>query len=214
MTSTKPARYGHLVVAIRHCGVTLTKELFLKRVSDKTPEETDHAWTVDDFLREHKTELLKHKQINANRYKFYPRSKKKANISEWDLSTLCFLLLKFCDLSPETRQDISSLQDLRNNVIHFGGTDDISEDIYESYIERLKGITDRCTKELDNHQLKSELENVILNDQNIQEEDVEEGEEELKQWFYEEQSFQVGIAIESDGKGIEFSFSMTFINDF
>jgi hypothetical protein len=85
-------RYGHLVIVIRHCGVILTKELFLKRVSDITPSGSENPGTVDDFLKKNKKELLVYKQIKSKEHMFYPGEMKKANVDEWELSTFCLLL--------------------------------------------------------------------------------------------------------------------------
>jgi hypothetical protein len=194
-------RYGHLVIVIRHCGVMLTKELFRKRVSDITPSGSDNPWTVDDFLKENKKELLAYKHIKSKEHMFYPEEMEKANVDEWELSTFCLLLLEFCTLPRKIRQDILCLKHLRNKVVHFGGTKDIPEGMYKSYIERMKGILRLCEEELNNEKLKTELDKIIENDQNIQEKEVEEGEKELKQWFIEDQTFNIGISIESDGKG-------------
>ncbi|XP_060569667.1 deoxynucleoside triphosphate triphosphohydrolase SAMHD1-like isoform X1 [Ruditapes philippinarum] len=195
-------RYGHMVIVIRHCGVMLTKELFLKRISDITPGKLDKPWTVDDFLKEYKKELLGYEHIKSKEHIFYPGEMEKAKVDEWDLSTFCLLLLEFCKLPRKIRQDILCLKHLRNKVVHFGGTKDIPESTYKNYIERMKGILRLCEEELNNKKLKSELDKIIENNQNIQQKDVEEGEKELKQWSIEDEKYNIGISIENNGKDV------------
>ncbi|XP_053398677.1 deoxynucleoside triphosphate triphosphohydrolase SAMHD1-like [Mercenaria mercenaria] len=203
MPAQRSAKYSHLIAVLHRCGFSITKELFLKRVQDFTPEGHDpFPWTVDHFLKNNKDKILKRELGKFQKLKLFPRYSKSTNVEFWDLNTLCFLLLHFCDLRKEIRQDIDLLRQLRNKLVHLG-EGDIPEYKYQTYLERLKGIISRCTTELNNPELLVELENVIENMQNVQMTNVEDEEKELKQWYFDDQTFHVGIEISQHGQDLD-----------
>ncbi|XP_053398679.1 deoxynucleoside triphosphate triphosphohydrolase SAMHD1-like isoform X2 [Mercenaria mercenaria] len=204
MPTHKPVKYSHLITVLHRCGRRITKELFLKRVQDLTPEGHEpFPWTVDQFLEANRETILKCRQGKDLKRKLFPGYARQTNVDYWDLTTFCFLLFNVCDLRPAVRQDINCLRQLRNKLVHLGGGD-VTDQKYQTYLDTMKGVLNRCTNELDKPELMAELENVIAESmQTVQVADVEEDEEELKQWYMEEQKFHVGIEIAQDGQDID-----------
>ncbi|XP_053384480.1 uncharacterized protein LOC123536304 isoform X2 [Mercenaria mercenaria] len=195
MPPQRPPKYGHLIIVVHRCGFRITKELFLKRVRDITPEGHDpFPWTVDHFLYRNREKILEKKIGKVLKLKLFPGYSKSTNIENWDLNTFCFLLVHFCGLEKRVRQDIDFLRKIRNTLVHLGDGD-IDDQKYKTYIDRIKGITSRCSTELKNPELEVELENVIKEMENVQLADVEEGEEKLKEWFFDERKYRVWIEI-------------------
>ncbi|XP_053398678.1 deoxynucleoside triphosphate triphosphohydrolase SAMHD1-like [Mercenaria mercenaria] len=199
MPPTKAPKYGHLFIAVQRCGLRITKELFLKRVRDITPEGHDpFPWTVDDFLYTNREKIIKHKLGEKLKQYLFPGHSKSTNLERLDLNTFCFLLIHFCGLEIRVRQDINRLRKLRNKLVHLGDGD-IDEYTYETDLDRIRGIISRCSNELNNPELAVELENVIKEIENVQLADFEKAREKLKEWMVDETKYRVWIKFTQEG---------------
>ncbi|XP_053391578.1 uncharacterized protein LOC128554332 isoform X2 [Mercenaria mercenaria] len=201
MPPPKAPKYCHLIYAVHRCGFRITKELFLKRVHDITPEGHDpFPWTVDDFLYTNREKILKHKLGEKLKQTLFPGHSKSTDLDRWDLNTFCFLLIHFCGLEERVNQDITFFRKLRNKLVHLGDGD-IDEHAYEVYLDRIEGIISRCSNELNNPELEAELKNVLKEIENVQLADFEKGREKLKEWLFDEKKY--GVWIKFTQKGID-----------
>ncbi|XP_053398673.1 uncharacterized protein LOC128556872 [Mercenaria mercenaria] len=197
MPPLRQPKYCHLITVFRHCGLKITKELFLKNVQDITPVGHDpFPWTVDDFLFQNKREIIKHrkdlKQI------LFPAFGKRTNLGDWDISTFCFLLIKICKLEGNSRQGIQNLRNVRNRLIHFG-EGDIDDQLYKRFIGMIEEIIDRCSEEIGNPALTKELRAVLNETEAVETAEIEEEEKKLREWYTDEHKYGLEYAITMRG---------------
>lgn len=201
MSIKKDVKYCRLILILCKCGKEITRAVFQKEVQNSTPDNHEpFPWTVDHFLDHKREDILKHEYGRLNRSKLFPGYAKAAKFDEWDITLLCFLLLKICSLHSKLSQDIECLRQLRNKLVHRGGEIGIPDKEYDTYMERINGVITRCSQEIGNTALCDDMQQYISQVETLNIEDVTKEEKILKQW-YETEDFRVAISIENTSAG-------------
>lgn len=181
MASHKSNKFKQIIVIIVGSGTKLTKAILQYYVQKSSPTNFNpYPWTLDHFLYENQTHILSTRTGKRKQRVFFPGFGKSTNLELWDLHMYCFVLTELCPLADAVRQDINNLKDLRNKVCHISKPV-IPDHIYDTYIDRIKGVVQRCTQVIGDKDLEVELFQYI--------EDVESGttdqpdaETQLREW--------------------------------
>lgn len=201
MPQTFLRKYGHLTAAVYQCGFRITKELFVKRVKDLTPPGFNPSpWTVDDFLHKKRDLILKHKLGKDLKENLFPGFSKPTDTEAWDLNTFCFLIIHFCKLRKDVKDDINLLRRLRNDLVHMAESAlDFDDATYETILDQIENIIKRCSQAMGTPELEDELRPCLKDTGIMQSADVEEIKAKLIKWLEDEEKYHVWLEISHEG---------------
>lgn len=161
MATTGTEKHFRLCLLLSKAGTKACRTLLLQRVKDLCPEDHEpFPWSLDDFLRSIRHKIVRAKLGKEKIRVLFPGGKRTESL-KWDLSLLCCILTRYCELSSLTLIDVEKLGSLRNELCHVPEPT-VDDNRYKDYLEMIKVIVGRIMEQTNDESTKSEVRRIIL----------------------------------------------------
>ena len=159
MSTTGTEKHCRLCLMLIKGGTKACHHLLLKRIKELSPKDHQpYPWTVQQFLEAQKKTIKKSK-ISKDKLNILFPVTGDTDLSKWDLSLYCTVLLLYCQLPYVVYLDIKQFQTLRNNLCHMNEPT-VTDSEFKDKLETIKVIIDRIVEKTDDPNVKTEMENI------------------------------------------------------
>lgn len=153
-------RFNKLMATVFKCTEVLER-LMIKRIEELTPAgRTPSPWTLDDYLRSKKSDILATPIGKNKKFTFFPPPPLPTKLAEWDISMLCCILSILFETHSSERGDIESLRRIRNTLCHTRDTV-LSLRDYNHYKAVVMTVLDHLLEYIDDEALKEDVTGAI-----------------------------------------------------
>ncbi|XP_045170223.2 uncharacterized protein LOC123532728 [Mercenaria mercenaria] len=160
MATTGTEKHFRLCLVLMKAGTKACHCLLLKRVKDLSPADHEpFPWTVDDFLLS-KKKKIRNAKLGKEKDRILFPADSKTNLSKWDLSLFCFVLIECCKLPKLICLDVERLRTLRNELCHVHEPT-VNDEVYTDYLTTITVIIRRIIDETDDECMKCEIKRIV-----------------------------------------------------